>query len=88
MRGLGESVRIYVWLVMTSQVRAGGSIVTVDGKELTAQRLFLENILRRSQLTERRVMLPVVLIGIRRFWDGQGSKVNYVVGRRCLYVTE
>ena len=76
---LGESVRVYVWLVMTSQVRAGGSIVTVDGKGLTAQRLFLEN-LRKVAVNGEWGDVAGSVDRYKKVLGWARSKVNYVVG--------
>ena len=76
---LSESVMVYVWLIITSQLDGKSDIVGDDGKELASQRIFLErfekDVMKRDfgDFGNLVSMYQKVLIDAR-------SKVDYVVG--------
>ena len=74
---IDESIRAYVYLILTSQVGARSRIVGKDGKSLDAQRIYINNF---ENIVNRRVDTQE---DIKRFQDtlnDASSKVDYSVG--------
>ena len=75
---ISESVRAYVYLILSSQASARSAIIGDDSSALTAQRVFMNNF---EDIVNRRVDIQE---DIKRYQDTlnyASSKVDYSVGQ-------
>ena len=74
---LSESVRDYAYLILTSQTSTRGPIVGHEGRNLDAQRTFLNTF---ENIVNRRVNIPEDIRRFQKTLQHARSKVDYVIG--------
>ena len=74
---LSESIRAYVYLILTSQASARARIVGTTANALTAQQIYLNNF---EEIVSRRVDLQSDIKRFQNTLNYASSKVDYSVG--------
>ena len=74
---LSETVRDYVYLILTSQTSTRGPIVGHEARNLDAQRTFLNTF---ENIVNRRVSIPEDMGRFQKTLQYARSKVDYVIG--------
>ena len=74
---LSETVRDYVYLILTSQTSTRGPIVCHEAQNLDAQRVFLNTF---ENIINRRVDIPEDIQKFQKTLQYARSKVDYVIG--------
>ena len=74
---LSESVRDYVYLILTSQTSTRGPIIGHEAQNLDAQRVFLNNF---ENVINRRVDIPEDIRRFQKTLQYARSKVDYAIG--------
>ena len=74
---LSESVRDYMYLILTSQTSTRGPIIGHEAWNLDAQRVFLNSF---ENIVNRRVNIPEDIRRFRKTLQYARSKVDYVIG--------
>ena len=74
---ISESVRDYVYLMLTSQTSTRGPIVGHEARNLDAQRTFLNTF---GNIVKRRVNIPEDIQRFQKTLQYARSKVDYVIG--------
>ena len=75
---LSESVRVYRYLILTSQTSTRGPIVGHEARNLDAQRAFLNTF---ENTVNRRVNIPEDIRRFQKTLQYARSKVDYVIGK-------
>ena len=74
---ISESVRDYVYLILTSQTSTRGQIVGHEARDLDAQRTFLNTF---ENIVNRRVNIPEDIRRFQKTLQYARSKVDYAIG--------
>ena len=74
---ISESVRDYAYLILTSQTSTRGQIVGHEGRNLDAQRTFLNTF---ENIVNRRVNIPEDIRRFQKTLQYARSKVDYAIG--------
>ena len=74
---LSETVRDYVYLILTSQTSMRGPTVGHEARNLDAQRTFLNTF---KNIVNRRVNIPEDIRRFQKTLQHARSKVDYVIG--------
>ena len=78
-RKLSESVRDYVYLLLTSQTSTRSQIIGFGASEFNAQRTFLNTF---ENIVVRRVDIPEDKLRFQKVLQYARSKVDYVIGEK------